>query len=68
MVLFYKTNQYKGELKASDEGEVFWIHKNELKDYQLANDFEIMYKVFDSNEISEFFYDQSGENWSVKLL
>ncbi|MGP4071797.1 8-oxo-dGTP diphosphatase [Piscibacillus sp. B03] len=68
IVFFYKTDQYDGDLVSSDEGEVFWIHKNELKNYQLANDFEDMFKVFESKDLSEFFYEQTGETWEVKLL
>lgn len=68
IVFFYKTDQYDGDLVSSYEGEVFWIHKNELKNYQLANDFEDMFKVFESKDLSEFFYEQTGETWEVKLL
>ncbi|MGM8215965.1 8-oxo-dGTP diphosphatase [Bacillaceae bacterium W0354] len=57
IVFLYKTNQFSGELRSSEEGEVFWIKKDELNNYQLANDFEQMFKVFDSDELSEFFYD-----------
>ena len=30
VVLFYKANRFSGELKSSDEGEVFWIPRNTL--------------------------------------
>ncbi|GAA0459794.1 8-oxo-dGTP diphosphatase [Alkalibacillus silvisoli] len=65
LVLFYKTDQFEGEVTSSEEGDVFWIKKDELKNYQLANDFESMVEVFESNSLSEFFYD---ENWEMKLL
>ncbi len=68
IVLFYKTDQFDGELKASDEGEVFWIKKGDLKDYQLAPDFQQMYEIFESEELSEFYYDRHDGGWNVKLL
>lgn len=30
IVLFYKTNEFQGELKSSREGEVFWIKKRSV--------------------------------------
>lgn len=39
VVLLYKTDEYSGELVSSDEGEVFWIAREQLLDYPLAPDF-----------------------------
>lgn len=68
VVLFFKTNQYKGTLKSSKEGDVFWIKKEELKQYQLANDFLEMFVVFESDNVSEFYYYKEQNNWKKKLL
>lgn len=57
VVLLYKTNQFSGELKSSDEGEVFWIKKDDLHNYKLSYDFDKMYEVFVSDHLSEFYYD-----------
>ena len=57
MVLLYKTNQFSGELKSSDEGEVFWIKKDDLHNYKLSYDFDKMYEVFVSDHLSEFYYE-----------
>src|SRR5690606_37454633 len=56
VVLFFKTNQFKGSLKPSKEGDVFWIKKEDLKEYRLANDFLDMFNIFESNNLSEFYY------------
>lgn len=56
IVLFYKTNKFSGELVSSDEGRVFWIKRSELESYSLADDFEDMVKVFESDDLSEFYY------------
>lgn len=68
VVLLYKTNSFSGELKSSDEGEVFWIDKAALPDYPLALDFMEMYKVFVDERISEFYYNQRNEKKEVVLF
>lgn len=68
VVLFYKTDRFRGELKSSDEGEVFWIPRNTLPDYPLSVDFEEMVSIFESETISEFYYYQEGRQWKRKLL
>lgn len=60
IVLFYKTNCFEGDLISSIEGEVFWIHRDELTNYKLAEDFEKMLEVFESENLSEFYYDKDG--------
>src|SRR5699024_8698851 len=57
IVLMYKATQFSGTLRSSNEGEVFWINKSELTNYKLADDFEEMFKVMDSDSLSEFYYD-----------
>lgn len=68
VVLFYKTNQFEGELRSSDEGEVFWIAREELNNYQLATDFEEMLQIFESDQLSEFYYSSQGEQYNLELL
>lgn len=62
VVMFYKTNQFSGELKSSHEGEVFWIPREKLCDYQLAEDMEEMVKIFESDVLSEFYYYKENGN------
>lgn len=45
---------FSGTLKSSNEGKVFWIKQNELKNYKLASDFEEMYKIFIDDNLQEF--------------
>ena len=68
VVLFYKTNRFHGELKSSDEGEVFWIPRDKLSEYALVDDFESMVKVFEQEELSEFYYFKENGKWKLKLL
>ena len=68
VLLFFKTNQFSGELASSEEGEVFWIKRTDLRNYKLALDFEDMLRVFESEEFSEFFYEKVGDEWKALLL
>lgn len=62
MVLFYKTDQYEGELISSDEGEVYWLELEEMKKIRLAEGMDKMLEVFFDDSISEyFFYKENGE-------
>ena len=68
VVFFYKANRYHGELKSSDEGEVFWIPRADLHKYQMVEDFLDMVKVFEDDGLSEFYYYKEEGNWKLKLL
>ena len=67
VVLFFKTKHFSGELKSSDEGEVFWIPRNELENYKLTSDFSDMVKIFESNDLSEFYYYSEDSDWHFKI-
>ena len=68
VVLFYRADRFSGELRSSDEGEVFWIPREELLSYPLVEDFLEMVKVFESEELSEFYYYKEQNQWLMKLL
>lgn len=69
LVFLYKTKHFSGEIRSSDEGEVYWIKREELLDYPLANDFEAMVDVIEDENLSEFYYfKDEEENWALKLL
>ena len=68
VVFFYKTDRFSGELKSSEEGEVFWIPKSDLCKYTLCDDFLDMVRVFEEDDLSEFYYYTENGNWKLKLL
>ena len=67
VVLFYKTECYSGELTSSNEGRVFWINRNELNDYVLADDFDKMLEIFESDSLSELYYSKDTEKWKSNI-
>ena len=68
VVLFFKTNRYSGELRSSEEGKVFWIPRKDLENYPLANDFLDMVRIFESDNLSEFYYTKVSGQWEMQLL
>lgn len=67
VVLLYKTNHFDGVLKSSDEGEVWWEEINNLSKLKLSLDMIDMIKVFNDNNLSEFFYYQNQDKWFYDL-
>ena len=62
IVFLYVANRFSGELKASEEGEVFWYPLSELyQSKELIDGFSEMLTVFTSDEISEVYYQRSGD-------
>lgn len=68
IVLFYKTDKFQGELRPSDEGDVFWIKGSELSNYNLAGDFDEMYDIFTSDELQEFQWVENGGEWKKYIF
>lgn len=56
IVLLYKTNQYEGEIKSSDEGRVFWLDREDISTAKLIWNMRELLKIFESDEYSEFFF------------
>ena len=65
IVFLFKTNQYAGELKSSDEGEVFWIERNDLDKYTQVDGFEHMLEIFENDDLSENYW---WSEWQVIMM
>lgn len=68
VVFLYKANRYSGTVTSSDEGKVFWVHRNDLINYHLVPDFLELLKVFDNDALNEFCYRQDNDNWIAELF
>ncbi len=45
--ILFKANSYKGQIKSSKEGKVFFINKNDINNYPLSNDFDKILEKFE---------------------
>ena len=68
LMFYYKTNQFSGKLKSSKEGEVFWIHKDDLNKYPLSLDLKRIYKIMTSDDLSELIYYEKDGKWRSKIV
>ena len=68
IVLFYKTNQFSGQLKSSEEGKVFWSSIESLSSLKLSLDFQQHLDLFFNEDLSEAFYENTGLGWKLHLL
>ena len=68
VVFFYKATQFTGQIKSSDEGEVFWVPRDQLAQYRCVSDFLDMIQVMESPELNEFQYVVRGDDWQIRLL
>ena len=69
LTLFYKTDKFSGEIRSSEEGNVFWMSLGDLLSMgdRLSLDMLDMIKVFMDDDLSEFFYYKENEKWYYKL-
>lgn len=67
VVLLYKATQFDGNLLSSAEGEVWWEDIENLPKLKLSLDMKDMLRVFTEDDLSEFFYYQTGNEWVYDL-
>ena len=62
-VTCYKTSTFSGEIRSSDEGEVFWTPLDSLDKLNLCDNMQNMLKLFLDDHLTEhYFYIENG-NW-----
>ena len=68
IMLFYKCNKFKGEIKSSNEGKVFWIKREDLNKYELSLDLDRILKIMESEELSELLYYLEDGEYKSKVV
>lgn len=68
LTFFFKTNNFKGKLKSSKEGKVYFISKDELLNRKdLSLDLDLIYKVMTSDNLSDLIYYRDNKKWKKKV-
>ena len=67
VVLLYRVTCFEGDLRSSEEGEVWWEEIDNLPNLKLSLDMKDMFRVFMEDKLSEFFYYQKGNEWLYDL-
>ena len=65
-VFLYKTDDFFGELHSSEEGEVKWIKKDCFIHEKLAQGMETVFRIINSENISECFYNKETQEEIIK--
>ena len=68
IVLLYKTNKFSGEIRSSEEGEIFWATREEILSRNMTEHFAQMMEVFFRDDLSEFYYEKHQDSWKIHLL
>ena len=63
IVFLYKTSTFSGELCSSEEGRVFWVEQETLRSLNLAEDFDTMLNIFESDSLTENYHWHDGSSW-----
>ena len=56
LVFLYRTSDFTGEIRSTEEGEIKWVSRKDLPKLDLAYDMLNLLRVFDEDELSELFY------------
>ena len=67
IVFLFSADEYEGELISSEEGDVYWIKKQELSNVNLVSDFHELLQVMLSDNLNEFQYIIEGDQWKIVL-
>ena len=69
IVFLYKCGTFSGELKSSEEGEVFWADRADLPGMNLSSGMEETFEVFFNDGISElsYFREDPDNDWRIVL-
>ncbi|TSO26362.1 8-oxo-dGTP diphosphatase [Lactobacillus sp. LL6] len=57
LVFFYIATQFSGNIKASDEGDLYWMTKDELQNHKLAYNFDHDLPIYFNDNLSEHILD-----------
>lgn len=67
IIFVYKTKEYTGNLKSSEEGKVYWINKVNLKNMKLAAGTEYILAMIDNNKFNECVINVCDEGYNASL-
>lgn len=66
--LLYRADEFEGELRNSDEGNVYWIPREEYEKLDLARGMHSVLEIMDRDEISECFMDLKDDGSVTERL
>ena len=68
LVFLFRAERFTGELRASDEGEVYWLPLSELQNRPLPSGFPEMLPLFLRDDLSETYHFLEDGQWRCENL
>ena len=68
LVLLYKSNEFEGELKSSEEGRVFWLDRRDIPTANLIWNMRELLEIMEGDTYHEFFFRFDGGEYHGELL
>ena len=67
IVFCYKATEFTGQLRSSEEGEVYWVEKDQLEKLDLSYDMLPLLEVMEDSDLSEYYYRKRTDDGWEKL-
>ena len=67
LVFLFKTEEFEGTLRSSEEGEMEWVSRDWLGKLPTVPDFAELLQVMEQDDLTEFLYVDNGNGWEAVL-
>ena len=67
LVFLFETEEFEGELRSSEEGQMVWIQRDELPAYQTVEALDTLLDVMLDPALTEFQYIIEDGQWMVQV-
>lgn len=67
LVFLFEATEFSGELRSSDEGEMRWLSREQLKSVKTVDDLELLIDTMLDPNLSEFQYIVEDGEWRTLL-
>lgn len=65
LVLLYRADRFTGQLRASEEGRVFWVTREEFQRMDVLWNMKEVLRIMDSATQNELFWLQNSQQWVI---
>lgn len=65
LVLLYRADRFTGQLRASEEGRVFWVTREEFQRMDVLWNMKEVLRIMDSATQNELFWPQDSQQWVI---
>ena len=65
LVLLYRTDRFTGQLRASQEGRIFWVTREEFQRMDVLWNMKEVLRIMDSATQNELFWPQNSQQWVI---